>query len=378
MLLSSLLFISSCKKGGRSKVKNVDREPNDNIKKAVLLKSDTGTFVTKLESGSDVDWFKFNIPAPGYYIVITENTDIPKEIYLAVQFYYYDDTKPYKTVSISGDMAFPAILHVDQPGTYYFTIREYWEQSYEEPIVFKTRFIKEFDKYEINDWYDMARDLDINSQITFYIYPYYDHDWFKIKLNGQKGYLKAMVKETHDEVTPELRYYTYDEWSKEKVKVYLDWNKLPVSIPLPNEKFIYLELHDDWDDKQTLEPYTLKLQYLPEMDSLEPNDDYQHATVAHIGDTLNVAIFPRYDKDYFKLTIPDTDSVTLLALNYEGDIKPEVKFFTLDNYEKLKDYSDWHLLPFTFAVEPGKTYYFCLHDDWEDAESEKPFQLIIK
>jgi len=376
VLLLSLALITSC--GKLNSIKNTDKEPNNKIEKAVKLNLDTIPFKTTIQEKGDVDWYKVNIPAQGYYRIMASS--IPQNIKPEIRFALYQEWEGNKEKDISNWLKPPLAFHIAKAGTYFFKIHDDYDDAFsKKPIVLKTIFIKEFDKLEINDDIKNASATSFGQELNFYIYPRGDYDWFKIETGNKKGYLKAMIKETNSNVKPEIKFVQYNAWEGNKITNLTGWLKFPAAVLLPPSGAIYYVIHDDYDDAATTKPYTLKLKYLNQMDSNEPNNTYKTAKEASVGDTLHIAIFPKGDIDFFKIKTNQSNVLKFLAKDWDNAIHPQVVMYSLNNdTNKLNRISEWEYLPHSFNLTANTMYYFSIMDDYNDASSEKTFDVVIK
>ena len=85
-----------------------------------------------------------------------------------------------------------------------------------------------------------------------------------------------MLKETYEDVNPEIKFVRYNEWGEDKIEDLSGWNDFPNALLLPKEGDLFFEIHDDACSK---EPFTMKLEFLPQMDKFKPNNDFKTAKV---------------------------------------------------------------------------------------------------
>ncbi|MEA3450993.1 MAG: hypothetical protein U9Q83_03720, partial [Bacteroidota bacterium] len=344
LALFVVFYFSSC---GDDSIKDMDNEPNNSIEEAVLLELDTVPFSTKIQEEGDVDWFKVEIPAQGYYSIMASS--IPEEIGAEVKFALFEEWEGKKVKDISGWLDFPAVMHIPKAGTYYFRIKDDYSDAFsEEAIILKTQFVEEFDKYEMNNVIKSAQVINLNQSLELFIYPKKDVDFFKIEAPGKKGYIKAMVKEDNDGVNLEIKFVQYNEWADNKISDLTGWLEFPAAVLIPDEGDVYFIVQDDYSDGSSTEVFTLKIDYVAQMDSMETNNTFKDAKVASRGDTLNLAIFPKGDEDWFVITIEEGETLEFLAKDWDGAINPEIKFHTLNDKNELANYSSWENFPYTF------------------------------
>jgi phage anti-repressor protein len=373
MVLTGLLVFAfigcSGKKGG-------DKEPNNSIEQAndITLGS---PFSITIDPKGDKDWFKVNLTEQGYLKV--QASQVPEEIGIEVAFALYQEWEGEKEKRIRGWRKLPDALFIPKEGTYYFVIKDnYDDKSSDKQIQIKVDFLKEFDLTEPNNSPQEAKLIEAGSSVKPAIFPTGDNDWLKVKVEKQ-GYLTLKTKDVPEGITPEVRYSIFDEWADPKVKTIRDWRKMPDACFVPKAGEYYILLHDDYSDKNSEKPFDLKIDFLDEMDQSEPNDDFKDAKTINRGDTLNLAIFPTGDNDYYKIKISEGDKIRFMAKGF-SNITPEIKLFVLDEKDpnKLKDFSGWKKLPAEFDVESGQEYFVLVHDDYGDASSPKAFEIRVE
>ena len=366
-------ILSSCGGGG---IKDMDNEPNNKVTEAVALPMDTSSFISHIQENGDYDWFKIEIPEQGYYNIASIKS--PEGLHLQVRFATYNPEESNKEKYISDWFDLPAIMHFPAKGIYYYVLHDDFDDaSSKEDIVLKPKFTPEFDKYEMNDKAKDAKEMGFDQEFEMYIYPAYDFDWFKMKIDDKKGYLKTSIAETHEGVNLQIKFAVKNPDGNDYITVQ-EWSEFPVAVTLPDADELYFYIHDDYEDAYSKEPYSVKLTYLPEMDKYEPNNTYKQAKDAAVGDTLDIAIYPKNDFDWFKLTTNAGDSIKFIVQDVEGAIHPQIKIYTLNEEgNDVQTYRDWQDFPYAVTME-GTEYYLQIHDDYEDARSEKTFKFIIK
>jgi hypothetical protein len=286
--------------------------------------------------------------------------------------------KGKKDKEIKGWTDIPAVLHVPEAGTYYFAIiDDYNDEASTDPISIKIEFVPEFDEFEFNDSPETAKELKFGDVQKVYIYPKGDKDWFKVHMT-KKGYIKTMIKNSQEGVVPEIKFLKVDDWAGDEQKELRGWGKFPNACYIADTGMVYLLLHDDYDDAGSEGEFEFKVDFIDDIDVNEPNEVYDSAKMVKRKDTLNLAIFPSGDKDFYKIQINQGNKLSFMAKDFSDDIVPEVRLYTLDTIDnKLKEFSGWERLPAELEVETGKLYYFMIHDDYDDKGSEKLFQVLI-
>lgn len=351
-------------------------EPNNSIGEANAV-SLGKTFPITINPEGDVDWFKVELSGQGYLKV--QAREIPEDLGIEIAFSRYEEWEGEKEKRLRGWNNLPDAISILEEGTYYFAIKDdYDDASSTEAINIKATFIKEFDDYEPNDSPEEAAAVEIASVIKPAIFPAGDQDWFKVSV-GEQGYLRVQSKNVPEGITPEVIYATYDEWSDPKVKEIRGWNRLPDACFVADSGDYLIRLHDDYDDDCAESVFDFKVDFLKEMDEGEPNDEFKNAKTISRGDTLIVAIFPKGDRDYYKIKNDKAEKLKIKAKGF-SEVTPEVilRVPDKDDPNKLTDASDWEKLPTEFEVQENKEYYLLLRDEYDDKGSPETFKLLVK
>ncbi len=368
--LALCVFLTACGGGG------ADNEPNNTIEEASEIVLDE-PFEIKIDPKDDVDWFKVNVSEQGYLLVQANNT--PENLNLEARFALYEEWEGKKGKEIKGWTDIPAVLHVPEAGTYYFAIiDDYNDEASTDPISIKVEFVSEFDDFEFNESPETAKELEFGKAQKIYIYPKGDKDWFKVHMD-KKGYIKTMIKNSQEEVVPEIKFIKVDDWASDEQKELRGWGKFPNACYVADTGMVYLLIHDDYDDAGSKGELELKVDFIDDIDVNEPNEIHDSAKTVSRNDTLNLAIFPSGDKDFYKIQVDEGNKLSFMAKDFSDDIVPEIKLYTLDTLEnKLTEFSGWEKFPAEIEVETRTLYYFMIHDDYDDKGSEKLFQVLVK
>jgi len=366
-----LLALISCSSGGGGG----DREPNNTIEEAVEINLGE-VFEISIDPQGDYDYFKTEIPEQGYMKI--QATGVPEGLTLEVRFSIYQEWEGEKTKWLRGWTQLPDALFITEPGTYYFVIHDdYDDKVSKEKIQIKAEFVPEFDPTEPNNAVEEAKAVDFGD-LKLAIFPTGDRDWLKVNAPGQ-GYIRAMTKNVPEGITPEIYYAVYDEWADPKVQEIRSWHRLPDACFIPYSGVYYLLFHDDYDDKSSESVMDIKLEFMPEMDTYEPNNTFENAKTVERGDTLELVVFPAGDRDYYKIMLNEGDKVKFLAKDFEN-ITPEIILQIVNpaNQNELMNVSDWKRLPAEFEVNTTQEFYILVHDDYDDAGSPKLFTIRIE
>jgi len=366
-----MVFAQECKKGGGAG----ENEPNNTIEEAGEIH--LGEIVTiSIDPVGDYDYFKVEVPEQGYLNI--QASTIPENLNLEVSFRAYQEWEAENEKEIRPWHRLPDAVFMEDSGVLYFVIHDdYDDQASGEKIEIKAEFIPEFDPTEPNNSPEEAKEVEF-TDLNLAVFPVGDRDWLKIIAPGQ-GYIKAMTKNVPEGITPEIYYATYDEWADPKTQELRSWRRMPDACFIPDSGLYYLLFHDDYDDQAVESVFDLKLEFLPEMDPAEPNNIRNDAKPVKRGDTINLAIFPAGDRDYYKISLKEGDRISFMASNYET-ITPEIilQMPNPANPEEMIDISGWSRFPAEFEINSTGDIFLLFHDDYDDQGSEKVFTVRIE
>ena len=366
-----LIFIQDCKKGGGGG----EKEPNNTIEEAVDI--NPGEIIAiNIDPVGDYDYFKVEVPEQGYLKI--QSSAAPENLTPEVSFRAYQEWEAEKEKEIRHWHRLPDAVFVKDPGVCYFVIHDdYDDQSSKEKIEIRAEFIPEFDPTEPNNSPEEAREVGF-TDLKLAVFPVGDQDWLKVMAPGQ-GYIKAMTRNVPEGITPEIYYATYDEWADPKIQELRHWHTMPDACFVSDSGLYYLLFHDDYDDQAYESVYDLKLEFLPEIDFAEPNNVSNNAKALRRGDTINLAIFPTGDYDYYKINLKEGDKIKLMARDYE-EITPEIILQMVNpaNPEEMIELSGWSRFPAEFDITTTGEIFLLFHDDYDDQSSEKVFTIKIE
>ncbi len=354
-----------------------DIEPNDTIEEANRVQPDRPWPATIYPEG-DQDWYKVDVPGQGYLRV--DAADVPGGLNLAVRFARYDEWASNKEDRLRSWHSLPDALPVHEPGTYYFVVRDrYNNNASEEPFQLRVDFLEEFDKFEPNNTVEDAKLVEFGEELTIAIYPLGDRDWFRVEAPGQ-GYINVQARDVPRGITPQVRFSTVDEWADPPVNVIRNWRRLPDACFIPEAGEYYLTFIDEFNTSASENPFQVRIDFIEEMDPFEPNDHFSDAKEISRGDTLSVAIFPTGDRDFFKINSGSETQLEFQARMVPRGIDPQMRLYTIDpdNPENLISHGSWQRLPVTFDVEPNQEYHVCLISAFNNASSPDLFYILVR
>ncbi len=344
-LLMAVLF--SCQQNNYS-----EKEPNNTISNATLIGLDQ-SISTDLSAENDIDYFKISLPRQGYLEINLQESESE------VRINYFDSSGQIRSWQYLPDAVF-----IEKKGIHYFTLKNDLGNSAGQ-VQFLPRFIAEFDPTEPNNSRENAFEMTLNKPIQTAIFPRLDQDWFSIEL-AEKGYLKTSTKKVQG-LRPEV-YYIYE--NEKEVHRIRNWKYLPDVCPVRNPGEYFVFLHDAYDDEFSKQLFELEMNFIPEFDQYEPNDDLLTAKAIVLNETIKFFIFPRDDHDIFRFSL-EKDADIFLELTKSSEIQIEFRF------QINRNISEWINPPAEFFVPKGEIYLeFRGFDDRCCSQEEQEF--IIK
>ncbi len=232
---------------------------------------------------------------------------------------------------------------------------------------------------EPNNSIDLANEIALGKPFEIKITPVKDIDWFKVDLTEQ-GYLKVQASQIPKGLELEVGYALFQEWEGSKVKWLKKWCKLPDALFIPEAGTYYFAIIDNYNDRESKESIQIKVDFIPEFDAGEPNNNPEKATAIEFGTTVKPVIFPTGDSDWYKVKVEKQGYLLVKSKDVPQGITPEIYYAKYDEWAKpkIQKIRNWHKLPDACAItEPGE-YYIYLHDDYNDRSSETPFSFLVE
>ncbi len=232
---------------------------------------------------------------------------------------------------------------------------------------------------EPNNSIEEAGEITLDESFPIKINPTGDVDWFKVELPEQ-GYLKVQAGECPEELNLEVAFALYKEWEGEKEERIRGWNRLPDAVFIPEGGTYYFAVKDDYDDASSGKAIQIKASFLKEFDPSEPNNSPEKAKSVEAGSVVKPAVYPTGDVDWLKVKLESQGYLVLKSNNVPEGIVPEVSYVIYDEWadSKVKELRSWHVFPDACFIPDSGEYLIKLHDDYDDAASETPYDLKIE
>lgn len=365
------MLVVACNSPKNNEEKREIGEPNNSILEAGLLESGK-SYDMKIDTIGDVDWFAIPVSGQGYLNVSAKN--IPENLNFVVRFSEKEEWKPTKEKWITGELGLPATIPVYKSDTIYFMLKDkYNANASEEDIAFKAEFIEEFDSYEPNNDADNAKVIETGEVIESTFYPSSDIDWFKTKVDSS-GYLMLQARSVPDNIQVETRFAKKpDEFSD---TAYISGGlSLPAAIQVSEPGDYYFYLKDKYNSNMSKDMAEWKIDFIAEIDSTEPNNNFDEAYRLAVNDTVRTAIFPMGDTDYFVFT-PELNSTLRIAAKHPKELRLEIQLYEEKDFEPTP-IGKWQELPVNLEVDANQKYYIRLHNKYDNAYSREPIHFSL-
>ncbi len=360
---------------GKDKASDTNKslEPNDKIEEANELKLG-GEIKMSIDKIEDVDWYKVEIEEQGYIQVLTNG--VPENLDISVRFAKYDEWGEDKEVFLTSYSETPVTLQVLEPGTYYVLVVDRWAENFsEEEFSLKIDFVKEFDGFEPNNGPLLAKDVEFGQEYKSAIFPLGDQDWFKVNVQEQ-GYIEVKAKDMDEGFELSAEFSQFNEYDEDPINVLKRKETIPSVLAVVNLGEYYILLAERWDDNASQTLFNWVVNFIPEMDVNEPNDDKENAKEMTGNDTINLAIFPVGDIDMFKFSPQKKASLNVKGKDL-GKIEATVVVYVLDEDSELKEITTSKIPGKVEIPEAGKDYYIAIKDKWNEKASPDLMEIMF-
>ncbi|MBO6719683.1 MAG: caspase family protein [Rhizobiaceae bacterium] len=232
-----------------------------------------------------------------------------------------------------------------------------------------------------NDSYGSAQPVPPGAAVDSRISPRGDRDWYRIEV-PIAGRLNLFASRPPENIDLYARVWNAD------IKVVGDWQGAPreggaldAAFALPGAGTYWVELADGNNNADSAEPFTLEFDFLPSNDPLEPNDTIGAARPIPLPAEFQPTIFPRGDRDWYRVWVPEPGLLTLLAERVPDNLDVYMRLWDLDG----KVVKDWQgpareggdtVLEAELAV-PG-IYAIEMADGNNNAESPDGFSFVAE
>ncbi len=222
---------------------------------------------------------------------------------------------------------------------------------------FRVYFVAETDSSEPeNDKSSRPREVRVSDSIPVRLYPTGEVDFLRVN-PGKRGYISVDAPNPPEGLSlwPELADASGNSLG-------LGSGHTPIGGP------VTIRVADRWGAYGSLEPFQLRVRFVPEMDFAEPNNSPQEAVETRFGAWHEAAIMPQGDVDFFRIKASEPGYLQIRAYD-PPDFNLKWEMFDANSNLSIAD--GW-IMPI-----PEGEFYLRLNAEDETRFSEKPFRFQI-
>ncbi len=354
-------------------------EPNDSFGTAARLSGSQTWWPTIMPKG-DVDWYQFRVDWQGELRVMV--TEVPEQLDISMRVWNADKSTIsswYSPLKKGGDTEM--VFDLPTAGVYTLEMADGRSDARSNNrFRVDMRFRPSVDRAEPNNSYGSASILAIGEPVKVTHLPANDNDWYRIHVDEQ-GQLDVNITDV-----PSNLDIFYRIWNSEKSTI-SGWTG-PLkeggdtigSFDLAKAGDYFLEVADSKHDNRSIEPYTIRLGFIPSRDRSEANDSFSQASPLKIGSTITGAILPKGDSDWYRISAAWPGDLKVHLSNVPENLDLSARLW---NSEK-STVSGW-LSPLkaggdtegTVPINGAGTYFLEVRDGSNDQRSTQHYTLSI-
>jgi len=312
-------------------------EPNNEIGDATNLSLDQA-ISSSIFPAQDGDFYKIYVDSPG--VLQAQLSNVPSEMKGRIDLYNknMDWTGTRKDAENPGDSV---ILKVDigKAGWYYLGIGDLNGGSYASEYSLVVSFEPVVDE-EPNGEIGHATEIQPGENITGYIFPAQDGDYYKIFLNSS-GVLQASLTNVPQSIAASMKgridlYNQNMDWTGTRKDAENAADDVILEVDIGSPGWYYLGVGDlnggsyNWT-------YNFQVDFKPVVDE-EPNNEIGDATEVQLGEEIKGYIFPAGDGDFYKIYIDAPGPLQASLENVPKSAKLSMKG-RIDLYNKNMDWT---------------------------------------
>ena len=207
-----------------------------------------------------------------------------------------------------------------------------WAEAVKAPVdpAFRRAERRPLSERDGNDSYGSAQNVPLGGQVESRITPRGDKDWYRIEV-PIAGLLRLTTGKAPDNIDLYARVWTAD------VAVVQDWQgaareggALDAAFSLPGPGAYWVEVADGNNNNESSETFALSFDFVPSNDPLEPNDTIGTARPIPLPAAFNPSIFPRGDRDWYRIWIGEPGLLKLFAEKVPDDLDIYMRLWNLD------------------------------------------------
>ena len=353
-------------------------EPNDTIAQAQEWRAGQSVSFA-LTHESDTDWFQLTAPSSGLFqFQVLQKPDTDNGLRILTVRHAKTLIARHILASTSltkdgrHDLLLPA-LKIGKGETLYIGFKA--RNASRKAFKISCQFTPKPFPGEPNDCIEQAQNLAIAEAVSFTLSAVNDQDYFRITAPAL-GRLKVhwLKRSKQQEATLSLTWYDKDNPNS------------PISgeeVACQPGQVFYLRLasrgHSP-NPKQIPTSARFRIDFRGPGDLYEPNDHLDEAKDLPLKKAITLSLSPRYDTDFFRVTVPKSGILRCSVLDWnpaqQGEQKPYYRFFNSKNQLVEQGSPD-------IPVTKGQYYLQLTHPlashprYWKPGISEAPFKLTV-
>ncbi|MDD2634398.1 MAG: hypothetical protein PHW82_02745 [Bacteroidales bacterium] len=231
---------------------------------------------------------------------------------------------------------------------------------------------------EPNDKIEDANELKLGDEIAMSIDKKGDVDWYKVEIEEQ-GYLQALTNGVPENLDVYVRFAKYDEWGEDKEVFLTNYIETPSTLQILESGIYYILVADRWGENFSEEEFSLKIDFIKEFDTFEPNSEPLLAKDIEFEKEYKSAIFPIGDQDWFKVKVDSQGYIEVKAKGMDEDLDLTAEFAQYNEYDEkpVKVLRAKELTPSVLAVVKPGEYYILLSDRWNEKGAQTLFNWVV-
>jgi hypothetical protein len=255
----------------------------------------------KIDRWQDIDYYKFTIQKSGLYFFDFNN--IPSSITLYISLYDNERTTICTSYGQESSICFGSLC---EAGDYYIKLNAGYNNSSNQEMTMLI-YRDTVDTFEVNNDYTKASPVSNNTYIHGTIFPNSDVDIYKFTTDSNQ-IVRFFLDSISSKTTMTLKLL--DDEKVELKSAYPLTKDSPMDMAYALRKgTYYIRVYSEYGQYSTV-PFRLMFRK-DTTDQTEWNNDTANAFQLTIGQSVKAAIYPSGDIDYFKMTLPIDDTVTI-------------------------------------------------------------------
>lgn len=348
-------------------------EPNAAFSSAYTVDIDTTVTGTIFPSG-DKEWFTFSVDKPG--IVSLHLSSLPAKMKPKMTLYNHDyGYIGYKFAQENGDDILYE-LHASKTGHFYVILEDTNNKAYLDSYELDISFTPLDDAFEPNNAFSVAKSVTLNEEVTGYIFPAADKDWYKITTLSS-GRITISTKTVPAEQKTKFTMYNTDYGYHGYAVATDKGDDVTYIYDVSEGQSVYLVVEDS-NAAAINEAYVLDIQFEANTDLLEINNNYYGYASSMGAQSIQGTIFPKGDKDFYLFNADSTTTATITISNVDAERKLKFSLYNYDygyiGYATGTDYGIDVTKEFT-DLEAGK--YAVVVEDAEGKASLSSYSLTV-